>query len=123
VLGLLHSISKVWSATCPYLVWLVPEHKIPPDKIDKIVSAEIPDPALDPELHQIMVSNMVHGPCGSINPPPSQPLLPMLQQEPLLPAMMYQPPQQLAAEPLPEITISTNQWPRWVPHPSWLSTS
>jgi len=33
--------------------------------------------------------------------PPSQPLLPMLQQEPLLPAMMYQPPQQLTAEPLP----------------------
>ncbi|XP_065903597.1 transcription factor RFX4-like isoform X2 [Dysidea avara] len=32
---------------------------------------------------------------------PSQPLLPMLQQEPLLPAMMYQPPQQLTAEPLP----------------------
>jgi len=38
------------------------------DKIDNIVSAEIPDPALDPELHQIMVSNMVHGPYGSINP-------------------------------------------------------
>jgi len=50
------------------LVWLVPEHKITPDKIDNIICAEIPDPALDPELHQIVVSNMVHGPCGSINP-------------------------------------------------------
>lgn len=34
---------------------------------------------------------------------PSQPLLPMLQQEPLLPTMMYQPPQQLTAEPLPSL--------------------
>ena len=33
---------------------------------------------------------------------PSQPLLPMLQQEPLLPTMMYQPPQQLTTEPLPQ---------------------
>ena len=49
------------------LVWLFPKHKITPDKIDDIVCAEIPDPALDPELHQIVVSNMVHGPCGSIN--------------------------------------------------------
>jgi len=48
-------------------VWLVPEHKITPDKIDNIVCAEIPDPTLDPELHQIVVSNMVYGPCGSIN--------------------------------------------------------
>ena len=39
-----------------------------PDKIDDAVCAEIPDPTLDPELHQIVVSNMVHGPCGSINP-------------------------------------------------------
>jgi len=50
------------------LVWLIPEDKIIPDKIDHIVCAEIPDPALDPELHQIVMSNMVRGPCGSINP-------------------------------------------------------
>ena len=30
--------------------------------------AEIPNPTVDPELHQIVMSNMVHGPCGSINP-------------------------------------------------------
>ena len=50
------------------LVWLIPEHKITPDKIDDVVCAEIPDPVLDSELHQIVVSNMIHGPCGSINP-------------------------------------------------------
>ena len=49
-------------------MWLSSEDKITPDKIDDAVCAEILDPALDPELHQIMVSNMVHGPCGSINP-------------------------------------------------------
>ena len=51
-----------------FLVWLIPEHKITPDKIDDIVCAEIPDLAIDPDLHQIVMSNMVHGPCGSINP-------------------------------------------------------
>ena len=50
------------------LMWLISEHKITPDKIDNIVCVEIPDPALDSELHQIVVSNMVHGPYGSINP-------------------------------------------------------
>ena len=30
--------------------------------------AEIPDPVTDPALHQIVMSNMIHGPCGSINP-------------------------------------------------------
>ena len=48
-------------------MWLILEHKITPDKIDD-VCAEIPDPALDPELHQIVMSNMVNGPCGNINP-------------------------------------------------------
>jgi len=47
------------------LMWLIPEHKITPDKIDDIACAEIPDPALDPELHQVVMSNMVHGPCGN----------------------------------------------------------
>jgi len=43
------------------VLWLIPEHKITPD------DAEIPDPTVDPELHWIVISNMVHGPCGSIN--------------------------------------------------------
>jgi len=50
------------------LLWLIPEHKITPDKIDDVICAEISDPIVDPELHQIVISNMVHGPCGSINP-------------------------------------------------------
>ena len=50
------------------LIWLIPEHKITPDKIDDVVCAEIPDPECDPELHQIVMSNMVYGLCSGINP-------------------------------------------------------
>lgn len=47
------------------LVWLI--NKIRPEEIDKIISAEILDPNVDPELFQIVTTNMIHGPCGSIN--------------------------------------------------------
>ena len=53
---------------CHLLLWLSAEHRVTPDKIDDVICAEIPDPSVDPELHQIVMSNMVHGPCGSINP-------------------------------------------------------
>ena len=53
---------------CHLLLWLSAEHRITPDRIDDVICAEIPDPSIDPELHQIVMSNMVHGPCGYINP-------------------------------------------------------
>ena len=53
---------------CHLLLWLSADHRITPDKIDHVICAEIPDSTVDPELHQIVMSNMVHGPCGSINP-------------------------------------------------------
>ena len=34
-----------------------------PDQIDRLVSAQIPDPAVDPVLYQIVKENMIHGPC------------------------------------------------------------
>ena len=34
-----------------------------PENIDKFISAEIPDPSLDPELHEIVTKNMIHA-CG-----------------------------------------------------------
>ena len=43
------------------------DHRITTDKND-VICAEIPDPSVDPEPHQIVISNMVHGPCGCINP-------------------------------------------------------
>lgn len=37
------------------------------DDIDKVVSAEIPDPA-DKDLYDLVTTHMVHGPCGNLNP-------------------------------------------------------
>ena len=51
---------------CHSLLWL--EKKITPDMIDDVVSAQIPDPELDPKLFEIVKSTMVHGPCGKLNP-------------------------------------------------------
>ncbi|XP_047129685.2 uncharacterized protein LOC100201102 [Hydra vulgaris] len=38
------------------------------EDIDSLISAEIPDPAVDPELFDIIKSCMIHGPCGILNP-------------------------------------------------------
>ena len=32
-----------------------------------IVNAEIPDPAINPKLHEVVTCNNIHGPCGLIN--------------------------------------------------------
>ena len=39
-----------------------------PEDSDKIVCAEIADPQQFPELHKIVTSLMMHGPCGTSNP-------------------------------------------------------
>ncbi|GFV91559.1 helitron_like_N domain-containing protein [Trichonephila clavipes] len=38
--------------------------KITPNRIDEIISAEIPDIKI---VHDIVSKNMIHGPCGSLN--------------------------------------------------------
>ena len=50
---------------CHLLLWLSTEHRVTPNKIDDVICA---GPSVDTELHQIVMSNMVHGPCGCINP-------------------------------------------------------
>lgn len=51
------------------LLFLDSSHKYDtPEKIDQIISAEIPSKENDPELYEIITKNMVHGPCGDINP-------------------------------------------------------
>ena len=49
------------------LIWIKPEDKVRPDDIDRVISAEIPDPESDPELHRLVMTHMVHGPCGDFN--------------------------------------------------------
>ena len=36
-----------------------------PTLVDKYISAEIPDPQTNKHLHEIVMKNMIHGPCGS----------------------------------------------------------
>ena len=48
------------------LFWL--KEKIQPSQIDEIISAEIPNRNLDANLYDVVVSNMIHGPCGAFNP-------------------------------------------------------
>ena len=38
------------------------------DDIDRIVSAEIPDPVTHPLAHETVTTSMIHGPCGMLNP-------------------------------------------------------
>ncbi|VVC31228.1 Helitron helicase-like domain, partial [Cinara cedri] len=47
------------------LLWL--KQRISPDKLDCIISAEIPDPEKDSLLYDIIKANMIHGPCGNSN--------------------------------------------------------
>ena len=37
------------------------------NEIDDVISAEIPDKNVDKWLHDIIVKNMIHGPCGALN--------------------------------------------------------
>ncbi|KAE8244021.1 hypothetical protein A4X13_0g6849 [Tilletia indica] len=47
------------------LLFLADEDKLRTvDAIDRVVSAELPDPDIDPELHLAVVTHMVHGPCS-----------------------------------------------------------
>ncbi|XP_063939755.1 uncharacterized protein LOC135148459 [Daucus carota subsp. sativus] len=51
------------------LIWLDgPSKKYLKENVDKFVSAEIPDPAIDPVGYAAVKAYMMHGPCGLQNP-------------------------------------------------------
>ena len=47
------------------LIWV--HKKITSNEIDDVISAEIPDKNVDKGLHDIIVKNMIHEPCGALN--------------------------------------------------------
>ena len=42
-------------------------HKVSPEEINKIISAEIKDSNVDQELFDIVTTSMIHGPCYALN--------------------------------------------------------
>lgn len=47
------------------LIWLM--YRLRADQIDQCISAELPDQQADPILFDIVLSNLVHSPCGAFN--------------------------------------------------------
>ena len=47
------------------LIWLY--NKITSDEIDDVICAEIPRADVDKDLHAVVIKNMIHGPCGTLN--------------------------------------------------------
>jgi hypothetical protein len=43
-------------------------NKITSNEIDDVICAEIPDADVDKNLHEVVTKNMIHGPCGTLNP-------------------------------------------------------
>ncbi|GFW26104.1 ATP-dependent DNA helicase [Trichonephila clavipes] len=48
------------------LLWLM--EKLCPNQIDEVISAEIPNLETYRKLYDIVTKNMIHGPCGALNP-------------------------------------------------------
>ena len=44
------------------------------DYVDKVVSCEVPDKNVDPELHKLVGQHMIHGPCGDFKFKPAVPM-------------------------------------------------
>ena len=54
---------------CHLIIWLTKEDQIDTiEKVDSLISAEIPDEKEYPELRKIVLEKYVHGPCGQFNP-------------------------------------------------------
>ncbi|XP_072380799.1 uncharacterized protein [Diabrotica undecimpunctata] len=41
--------------------------KIRPNEVNAVISAEISNIEVDPGLHEVVIKNMIHGPCGTLN--------------------------------------------------------
>ena len=53
---------------CHLLLWIQEHSRVRTNaQIDRYVSAELPNPASDPEGYRIVTELMMHGPCGLVN--------------------------------------------------------
>nr|GEY85891.1 helitron helicase-like domain-containing protein [Tanacetum cinerariifolium] len=53
---------------CHTLLWVSSESKIKEAQdVDRFISAELPDPEVDPEGYKVVSELMTHGPCGAAN--------------------------------------------------------
>nr|KAJ0207464.1 hypothetical protein LSAT_V11C500259650 [Lactuca sativa] len=53
---------------CHTLLWVTSPFRIQEGAdIDKYITAELPDPTLEPALYRTVTTCMLHGPCGSLN--------------------------------------------------------
>ncbi|XP_074323749.1 uncharacterized protein LOC141660661 [Apium graveolens] len=67
-IGVMHVIEfqKRGLSYAHMLIWLHPnDHPKITEQIDKMVSAEIPDPSIDPVGYEAIMNYMIHGPCGT----------------------------------------------------------
>ncbi|VDP19907.1 unnamed protein product [Onchocerca flexuosa] len=48
------------------MIWLY--EKITSNEIDNVICAEISDADVDKDLYEIVMKNMIHGPCDTLNP-------------------------------------------------------
>ena len=49
------------------IIWLAKEAPLDAQKINSIISAQLPDPVKDPIRYEAISSFMVHAPCGPLN--------------------------------------------------------
>ncbi|GJW37723.1 DNA helicase [Tanacetum coccineum] len=53
---------------CHTLVWVDSASKIQePEDVDRLISAELPDPQTNPQGYKVVSGMMIHGPCGAAN--------------------------------------------------------
>lgn len=65
-MDVLHRVAKKRPSTCPHLNMAEGKNLI--NSNQRIISAELPNPEEDPMLFEIITKNMIHGPCGMLNP-------------------------------------------------------
>ncbi|GBO22489.1 hypothetical protein AVEN_2212-1 [Araneus ventricosus] len=59
-------MAETWTTTCTNSTKAA--RKVYVHKIDDLLSAEFPNPERDPMLRGVIKTQIIHGPCGSINP-------------------------------------------------------